>query len=179
MGREMDAYRGRWRGSKRAWAWRRWTSSREGVAGGAADGAGGQAHETVAGGSPAGMEDAEPPRAGSSSDGGRHGTANRGGTYRSTALHATQQQRGGAERMRRGGGGAGPHRRGGAGVGPRWLRGAGAEGRGGSGTAPRATQQRQGGAGPAHRGSGGAGRPARRWGASERDQRESVSESES
>ena len=59
-----------------------------------------------------------------------------------------------------------------SGAGPRWRRGAGAEGRGGSGTALRATQQRQGGAGPAHRGGGGAGRPARWWGASERDQRE-------
>jgi len=47
------------------------------VAGGAADGAGGQAQETAAGGSPAGTGDAGPIRAGSSSDGGRHGTSNR------------------------------------------------------------------------------------------------------
>ena len=49
------------------------------------------------------------------------------------------------------------------------LPSAGAEGRGGCGTALRATQRRRGRAGPARRGGGGAGRPARRWGASERE----------
>ena len=39
--------------------------------------------------------DAGPPRVGSSSDGGRRGTSSRGGSCRSTALRATQQQRGG------------------------------------------------------------------------------------
>ena len=104
MGREIDAYRGRWHGSTRAWAWRRWTSSRDGVAGEAADGAGGQVQETTVGGSPAGTGDAGPPRTGYSSDGGRRGTSSRGGSCRSTALRATQQQRGGAGPMRRGGG---------------------------------------------------------------------------
>ena len=40
MGGEIDVYRGRWCGITRAWAWRHWTSSRDGVAGGAADGDG-------------------------------------------------------------------------------------------------------------------------------------------
>ena len=40
---QFDAYRGRWRDSTRAWAWRRWTSSWDGVARGAADGAQGRA----------------------------------------------------------------------------------------------------------------------------------------
>src|SRR6185312_7738609 len=102
---QFDAYRGRWRDSTRAWAWRRWTSSQDGVAGGAADGAGGQAQEMAAGGSPVGTGDAGPPRAGSSSDVGRRGTSSRGGSCRSTVLRATQQQRGGAGPMRRGGGG--------------------------------------------------------------------------
>ena len=118
MGREIDAYRGRWRGSTRAWACRRWTSSRDGVAGGAGDGDGCQAQETAVGSSLAGTGDAGPPRAGSSSDGGRRGTSSRGGSCRSTALCATQQQRGGAGPMRSRAGEAGPGQGRGGGTGP-------------------------------------------------------------